>query len=98
LRQYRLKWLVFVVRLLPMTVYEAGVITADALTDGLAILFGALFAKATFLKARLSTFETVLLGASAISLPLAKPTYVILALRRTERPTALIGCWTPCDT
>jgi uncharacterized membrane protein len=93
LRQYRLKWLVFVVSLLPMTVYEAGVITADALTDGLAILFGALFAKATFLKARLSTFETVLLGASAILLPLAKPSYVILALLLLVVPAAQLPVW-----
>ncbi|MDI2030011.1 DUF2142 domain-containing protein [Saccharopolyspora sp. TS4A08] len=80
LRGLRFRWVVFVVALMPMTVFVAGMITADALTNALSLLFGALFVKAVLLAKRLSRWETALLFAAAILLPLAKPTYVLLVL------------------
>ncbi len=78
LRRHAVKWVVFVVALLPMTVYEAATVTADTLTNALAILLGALFVKAAFLRRDLTRTETGLLLASAVLLPLAKPSYVLL--------------------
>ena len=80
LRETRFKWVVFVAALIPIGVFQAGNITADTLTNGLAILFGALFVKATFLRARLSGWQSFLLVASAVLLPITKPTYLLLAL------------------
>jgi uncharacterized membrane protein len=79
-RDQRFKWVIFVAALLPMSVFQASMITADAMTNGLAILFGALFARAVFFGRDLSRSQTAMLAGSAILLPLAKPTYVILAL------------------
>lgn len=101
LRESRFKWVVFVAALMPIAVFQAGNITADTLTNGLAILFSALFVKATFLRARLTGWQTFLLLASAVLLPLTKPTYLVLALlllftppgrlalRRGARPIAI---------
>ncbi|SFS52813.1 DUF2142 domain-containing protein [Saccharopolyspora flava] len=80
LRGLRFRWVVFVVALMPMTMFVAAMITADALTNALALLFGALFVKAVFLANRLSRWETALLLAAAVLLPLAKPTYVLMVL------------------
>lgn len=88
LREHRFKWAVFVVALLPMTVYVASLITADAVTNALAILFSALFAKAALLQQRLSGVETALLFAAAFLLPLGKPTYVLLVLLLPFVPSA----------
>jgi Predicted membrane protein (DUF2142) len=103
LRRHAVRWVVFVVALLPMTVYEASTVTADTLTNALAILLGALFVKAVFLRRDLTRTETGLLLASAVLLPLAKPLYVLLtllllvvpaerlALRRWRRPATVGG-------
>lgn len=88
LRHHRFKWAVFVVALLPMTVFESAMITADTVTNALAILFSALFVKSAFLRIRLSGPQTSLLFTSVLLLPLAKPTYVLLILLLPLVPTA----------
>lgn len=93
LRGHRFKWLVFVVALLPMAVYESATITADAVTNAMAILFGALFVKATFLKQALPKWESILLVASALLLPVTKPTYALLALLLLFVPGARLALW-----
>nr|WP_228047189.1 DUF2142 domain-containing protein [Saccharopolyspora sp. HNM0983] len=95
LSEHRFKWAVLVVALLPMTVFQASMITADAVTNALALLFSCLFAKAAFLRARLSTWESWTLCATAVALPLAKPTYVILALLLAITPAAQLSLRTP---
>lgn len=103
LRRYEVKWVVFVLALLPMTVFEAATVTADTLTNALAVLLGALVVKAVFLRQDLGRLETWALLATAVLLPLAKPGYVLLtplllvvhparlSLPRWRRPTA-VGC------
>ncbi|NIJ12832.1 hypothetical protein FHU38_003176 [Saccharomonospora amisosensis] len=93
LRGHRLKWLVFVVALLPMAVYEAATITADAVTNATAILFGALFVKATFLRQPLPGWESALLVGSAVLLPVTKPSYVLLSLLLLLVPGARLALW-----
>jgi uncharacterized membrane protein len=80
LRKYRLKWLVFSLALIPPALFQMSTITADALTNGLALLFFALFAKSVLMKTRLNRWESVIFIASAIALPLGKPTYVLLTV------------------
>lgn len=80
LRTTRFGWVVFTVGLLPNTVFQAGNITADTVTNALAILFTSLFVKATFLRTPLRRWETIALVASAVLLPVTKPTYVILCM------------------
>ncbi|MEU8895044.1 DUF2142 domain-containing protein [Nocardia sp. NPDC048505] len=80
LRARRVQWLVLAVALLPIAVFQAGTVTADTMTNALAIMVSALLVKALFLGDRLGRAETAALLAAAILLPLSKPTYVLLAL------------------
>ncbi|MEV6274604.1 DUF2142 domain-containing protein [Nocardia sp. NPDC051832] len=80
LRRHRVQWLVFAVALLPIAVFQAGTVTADTMTNALAIMVSALLVKALFLGDRLGRTETAAILAAAILLPLSKPTYVLLAM------------------
>lgn len=91
LRATRFRWLVFCVALLPMSVYDAAMVTADTLTNALAILLSALVVKAVFLRRELSRAESILLLASAVLTPLAKPTYAVLALLVLAVPRELLS-------
>lgn len=87
-RTHAFKWVVFVTALLPMALSDGAMITADAVTDALAILFSVLFVKSTFLRTRLTRSQTALLCLSGLLLPVAKPTYVILTLLLLVVPPA----------
>jgi uncharacterized membrane protein len=101
LRRHRVKWVLFVVAVLPMTVFEAATVTADTLTNALALVLSALAVKAVFLRCGLGRADTGALLAAAVLLPLAKPSYVLLvplllvipparlALKRWRRPAAV---------
>ena len=78
LRRHRLKWLVVVVAALPSAIFQASVISADTVTNGVCILFLAVVAKGVFLRRPLMAWETWTLLATAVVLPLLKPTYVTL--------------------
>lgn len=91
LRTTRIKWLAFALALLPPALYQVSTITADALTNGLALLLFALFVKSAIFKQSLSRLEAVALVGTAIALPLAKPTYVILVALVAIVPAALVA-------
>ncbi len=91
LRHHAVKWLLFVVALLPMTVFEAATVTADTLTNALALLLSALVVKAVFLRRDLTRTETLLLLAVAVLLPLAKPSYVLLTPLVLAVPPGRLG-------
>ena len=91
LRTRRIQWLVFTVALLPIAVFQGGTITADTMTNALAIMVSALLVKALFLAAPLSRIETAALLASAIVLPLCKPTYVLVAMLVVLVPPPTLG-------
>ncbi|MEU2122428.1 DUF2142 domain-containing protein [Nocardia niwae] len=80
LRAHRVQWLAFTVAVLPIAVFQAGTVTADTMTNALAILVSALLVKAVFLGARLGRVEIGALLTATILLPVSKPTYVLLAL------------------
>lgn len=80
LRKHRVQWLAFAIAVLPIAVFQAGTVTADTLTNALAIMVSALLVKAIFLGKSLSRPETAALLAATILLPISKPTYVLLAM------------------
>lgn len=89
LRRRAFAWVPFTVAMLPIAAFQAGTITADTLTNALALLVSALLAKALFYRDRLGRVETLLLGAGAIALPLCKPSYILLPLLAVLIPAAL---------
>lgn len=80
LRQYRVRWVAFTLALLPIAVYQAGTVTADTLTNALAILMSCVLVRGIFLRGTLSPAQRVATLATTVLLPLTKPTYVLLAL------------------
>ncbi|WP_084511080.1 DUF2142 domain-containing protein [Nocardia lijiangensis] len=80
LRERRVQWLAFTVAVLPIAVFQAGTVTADTLTNALAIMVSALLIKALFLGDGLTRTETVALLGATLLLPVSKPTYVLLAM------------------
>ncbi|MGH8882432.1 MAG: DUF2142 domain-containing protein, partial [Stackebrandtia sp.] len=95
LRGHRIQWLAFTVAVLPIAVFQAGTITADTLTNALALLVSALLVKGLFLGDRLGRTETVAVMASAILLPLCKPTYILLAMLVVLIPAQRMGLTGP---
>ncbi len=80
LRAHRIQWLAFTVAVLPIAIFQAGTVTADTMTNALALLVSALLVKGLFLGRDLTRAETVALLAATLLLPLSKPTYVLLAM------------------
>ncbi|MBF6289590.1 DUF2142 domain-containing protein [Nocardia cyriacigeorgica] len=91
LRHYRVQWLAFSVALLPIAVFQAGTVTADTMTNALAIMVSALLVKALFLGRGLGRVETTALLAATVLLPLSKPTYVLLAMLVVLVPAKRFG-------
>ncbi|MFF0457069.1 DUF2142 domain-containing protein [Nocardia africana] len=80
LRAFRIQWLAFTVAVLPIALFQAGTVTADTVTNALAVLVSCLVVKGVFLGTRLTRPEVVAALAATLALPLSKPTYVILAM------------------
>ena len=76
---------------LPIAVFQAGTVTADTVTNALALLVSAVIVKALFLGDRLSKPETVAALAATILLPVCKPTYVLLAMLTVLIPARRFG-------
>lgn len=91
LRAYRIQWLAFAIAVLPIAVFQAGTVTADTLTNALAILVSALLVKTVFLGATLRRAETIALLAATLTLPLSKPAYILLALLVVVIPGERLG-------
>lgn len=91
LRAHRVQWLAFTVAVLPIAIFQAGTVTADTMTNALAMLVSALLIKALFLGERLPRVETAALLAAAVLLPVSKPTYVLLAMLVVLAPAHRLG-------
>lgn len=91
LRAFRVQWLAFAVAVLPIALFQAGTVTADTLTNALAILVSCLLVKGLFLGARLSRAEVAVALAATVALPLCKPTYVLLAMLTVLIPARQYG-------
>ncbi|MFE3191721.1 DUF2142 domain-containing protein [Nocardia sp. NPDC059240] len=91
LRGHRVQWLAFTVAVLPIALFQAGTVTADTVTNALALLVSALVVKGLFLGERLSKPETVAALATTILLPVCKPTYVLIAMLTVLIPARRFG-------
>lgn len=90
---YKSKWIIWAVALIPMTLYEASIITADSLTNALALLFASLLLKAWLSPKtyRFTNSEIALLIGCVIFIPLLKPGYIPLVLLALFVPYKLIA-------
>ncbi len=80
LRESKVRWLIFVVALLPVSLFQASVISADSILIGLSLIFVALFLR--ILKSK--PHEDVrklkyMLATVAVLIPLVKLNYILLS-------------------
>lgn len=75
----RAKWIVFTVGLVPMVLFQASIVNADAVTNAVIFLFTALFIKASLLKLKLNRFESWTLIVTALAIPIVKPSYILFS-------------------
>jgi len=80
LARYKLRWLFFTVALLPMSIFLAITINADAYTNGIVVLFAAIMTRLYLLRQKMNTTEEYLLYALSIALMLTKPSYAVALL------------------
>lgn len=80
LRKTKLKWIFFVLALLPISLYQASVVTADNVANGLALLLIALVMRLCIEGYENNNKNLLYLAiATAILLPLVKINYIILS-------------------
>ncbi len=81
LRGSRLKWLIFTAALIPVSLYQASVVTADSMAIALSMLFISAFVRLLQYKSDEKVDNGVLwaLVAAAILLPLVKINYIFLS-------------------
>lgn len=91
LRGHRVQWLAFTVAVLPIALFQAGTVTADTVTNALAVLVSIAVVKGLFLGQRLSKPETVAALAATVLLPVCKPTYVLIAMLTVLIPPSRFG-------
>ena len=89
LQKFKSKWLVFIVALLPASLYQASTITADTMTLAVIFIVCGLFLK-TLLKERLTRAETIVLLTAVLLLPLVKPTYILFSFLILFIPNQLL--------
>lgn len=79
LNDLRLKWLFFVIALLPTTLYSGAIISTDGTTTAVVLLFAAIICKGLLYPGKvLTTLEKWLLASITVLLPLFKPGYILL--------------------
>ena len=93
LADFRAKWIIFVIVLLPTTLFEGSIISADTATNAVTFLFSALIIKALLNKGvkKLARYEVGLLLACTIIMPLLKPAYVLLLAAVFLLPNKQLG-------
>jgi uncharacterized membrane protein len=79
-RGLKLRWLVFSLALLPSSLYQASVLSADAITIGISLLFSAIILRTFITKQKLSLRWMVTLVALGACLALVKQSYALLSL------------------
>ncbi len=88
-RRLRLRWLIFVVALLPAAIFQASVITADTVTNGACLLFSSVVLTLLIERTRASGRALALLGAAAAAVALSKPTYALLIVLVAALPVTV---------
>jgi uncharacterized membrane protein len=79
LRKTAVKWIVFIVALLPMSIYQASIVSADSLVLGLTLIFFALVYRGYNTEHQMRKREIALITVTAILFTIVKPSYVVLA-------------------
>lgn len=80
LRDYRAKWVVFLIALLPSSIFSAVTINADMYTNSITILFIAVILKLLYSKKTMSVRHEILLYVTSALLMFTKPSYAIAIL------------------
>jgi uncharacterized membrane protein len=88
LAPFRARWLLFVVGLLPETVFQAAYVTADSYTDGIALVFAAAVTRLAVDRRPAGVVMLAGTLAAALGVAAAKPTYVVLVLALLAVPGA----------
>jgi len=93
LRNYKIKWLVFVLALWPQSIFQASVITADSAATALCFLLFAFYFKAFSQgsKKPLSHKNMLLMALCAVILPLVKVNYLPVSLVAAFVPLPIIA-------
>jgi uncharacterized membrane protein len=79
LKKHKLRWMVFVIALLPSTIYHAAVISADAFTSSIALLFFSAVSLYLLEDRKQNKATSYLLAVSLLFLAMSKPSYFLLA-------------------
>jgi uncharacterized membrane protein len=80
IRKLKSRWLVFLVALLPMSLFQASIVNIDSTAIALSLLLFALLVRFWIYKRTLSRLEIAMLTLVATGLALTKPNYVILSI------------------
>lgn len=86
----RAKWLLFAVALIPQSLYQASIVSADAVVNALALLYSALLVKTVIFRRELTRSQSLLLFVCLIVMPITKPTYIFLDALALSIPSAHI--------
>ncbi len=88
-RDKKARWILFIIALLPMSIFQASIITADTYTMGTVILFAALLFKFFTQVRPLTNKQIVSVALATTLLMLTKPSYAIFCLALLALPTSL---------
>lgn len=93
LRNFKAKWVIFVIALLPMTLYQVSIVNADTMTNAIALLITALFIKTLLIKnkEKLNRLELIIYILAIILMPILKSTYIFLSFLILLSPTVSLG-------
>lgn len=91
LRRSRWRWLAAIVALLPLSVFQAAVLTADTMSNALAVLFVSLILAVMQVRRRAHPVWLGLLALSAVGLIAAKPTYALMLPLLLTIPRGALG-------
>jgi uncharacterized membrane protein len=78
LRRQKIRWLVFITALLPTSIFQASIITADTFTIAAVILFFSLLCRFLSKSYRFNRRYTYALAGASLLLALTKPSYALL--------------------
>jgi uncharacterized membrane protein len=88
-RSYKYKWMLFVIALLPSSLFLASTVNADSLAIAFSILIFSITLK-TLLSKKISKAEVSILFASALILPLVKFNYILISAAILLIPSSLL--------
>lgn len=88
-RDKRARWLLFIIALLPMSIFQASILTADTFTTAAVILFAAIVFKLFTQLYRITNKQIVAVALATSLLMLTKPSYAIFCLALLALPASL---------